>query len=102
MRSSHAVGQITGHELRPASRPASVPMPGLGTIAGISERPEGGHEAWFGYTDHTTPPRSTTTTHATRHHVVVGTARPGSSTSLTCSTEQVTYPSKDGTRCACS
>ena len=33
----------------------TVPMPGLGTVAGISERPEGGHESWFGYTDHTTP-----------------------------------------------
>ena len=32
-----------------------MPLPGLGSIGGIVERPEGGHEAWFGYTDHTTP-----------------------------------------------
>ena len=31
-------------------------LPGLGTAGGLSERPEGGHEAWFGYTDYTTPP----------------------------------------------
>ena len=29
--------------------------PGSGSIGGVVERPEGGHEAWFGYTDHTTP-----------------------------------------------
>jgi prolyl oligopeptidase len=28
----------------------------LGTVTGITVRPEGGHEAWFGYTDHITPP----------------------------------------------
>ena len=31
-----------------------MPLPGLGTAGGASERPEGGHEAWFGYTDYTT------------------------------------------------
>ena len=40
----------------PASGSARSPLPGLGSIGGIVERPEGGHEAWFGYTDHTTPP----------------------------------------------
>ena len=39
----------------PASGRATVPLPGLGSIGGISERPEGGHEAWFGYTDYVTP-----------------------------------------------
>ena len=29
--------------------------PGVGTVGGLIERPEGGHEAWFGYTDHATP-----------------------------------------------
>ena len=40
---------------RPATRLGDVPLPGLGSIGGIVERPEGGHEVWFGYTDHTTP-----------------------------------------------
>ena len=30
-------------------------MPGVGLVSGIVERIEGGHEAWFGYTDHVTP-----------------------------------------------
>ena len=55
VRSNHAVGQIHRHELRTGRETGAVPMPGLGTVAGISDRPEGGHEAWFGYTDHTTP-----------------------------------------------
>jgi len=32
-----------------------VTLPGVGTVSGIAERPEGGHEAWFGYTDHAVP-----------------------------------------------
>ena len=32
-----------------------MPLPGLGTIGGLGERPEGGHESWFGYTDFATP-----------------------------------------------
>ena len=43
------------HDLRSGERVGTVPLPGLGAIGGISERPEGGHEAWFGYTDHATP-----------------------------------------------
>ena len=39
-----ATGEVTGR----------VPLPGLGTTGGISERPEGGHEGWFVYTDYTT------------------------------------------------
>ncbi len=48
----------------PASVTGTLALPGaghaggaarLGTIGGIIARPEGGHEAWFGYTDHTTP-----------------------------------------------
>ena len=40
---------------RPASGSATVPLPGVGSVGGVVERPEGGHEAWFGYTDHATP-----------------------------------------------
>ena len=57
-RSCCAAGPVTrwGRSRRTTcstgARSGSVPMPGLGTVAGLSERPEGGHEAWFGYTDH--------------------------------------------------
>ena len=51
----HAVSEVSVHDLRTGKRTGVVPLPGLGSIGGIGERPEGGHEAWFGYTDHTTP-----------------------------------------------
>jgi len=51
----HAMGEITTHSLLTGQRTGAVPLPGLGSVTGIAERPEGGHEAWFGYTDHVTP-----------------------------------------------
>lgn len=51
----HAMGEITVHDLATGARTASVPLPGLGSVSGLSERPEGGHEVWLGYTDHVTP-----------------------------------------------
>ena len=54
--SKHTVSEITIHSLETGERQSSIPLPGLGTVTGISVRPEGGHEAWFGYTDHVTPP----------------------------------------------
>ncbi len=51
----HAMSEITAHRLDDGSRTGSVPLPGLGSATGVHERPEGGHEAWFGYTDHVTP-----------------------------------------------
>jgi prolyl oligopeptidase len=51
----HAMGEISVHDLVSGARTGSVPVPGLGSVTGLSERPEGGHEAWFGYTDHVTP-----------------------------------------------
>ena len=39
---------------RRASEWARCRCPGWAPWAAISERPEGGHEAWFGYTDYTT------------------------------------------------
>ncbi|RAY11816.1 S9 family peptidase [Actinomadura craniellae] len=51
----HAISEITVHDLRNGTRIGTVPLPGLGSIGGIGERPEGGHEAWFAYTDNVTP-----------------------------------------------
>jgi prolyl oligopeptidase len=51
----HAMGEISVHDLATGNRTGAVPLPGLGSVTGLSERPEGGHEAWFGYTDHVTP-----------------------------------------------
>jgi prolyl oligopeptidase len=60
----HAISEITVHDLATGERTGTLALPGpggaasaarLGTMGGISERPEGGHEAWFSYTDTTTP-----------------------------------------------
>jgi prolyl oligopeptidase len=39
-----------------SGRIAGLPAPGTGSIAGVSAPPEGGREAWIGYTDYATPP----------------------------------------------
>jgi prolyl oligopeptidase len=51
----HAMSEISTHVLRSGERTGTVPLPGLGSVTGVAERPEGGHEAWFGYTDHVVP-----------------------------------------------
>ncbi|MGY2128333.1 prolyl oligopeptidase family serine peptidase [Blastococcus sp. SYSU DS0617] len=39
-----------------SGRLSDVPAPGSGSISGVVSRPEGGTEAWIGYTDYATPP----------------------------------------------
>jgi prolyl oligopeptidase len=92
----HALSEITVHDLATGDQVGQVPLPGAGTAGGTSERPEGGHEAWFVYTDYTTSSvvlrfdarDSTVSTWATA---------PGSVEVPAVSTRQVTYESKDGT-----
>ena len=92
----HALSEITVHDLATGEQVGQVPLPGLGTAGGASERPEGGHEAWFGYTDYTTSSvvlrfdarDSSLTTWATA---------PGSVQVPAVTARQVTYQSKDGT-----
>jgi prolyl oligopeptidase len=52
----HAISEVSVHDLATGERLSALALPGIGTVGGIGERPEGGHEAWFGYTDYTTPP----------------------------------------------
>ncbi|HEX3614088.1 MAG TPA: prolyl oligopeptidase family serine peptidase [Sporichthyaceae bacterium] len=92
----HAVSELTRHDLRTGEKLGTVPLPGLGSIGGISERPEGGHEAWFGYTDHTTP--------SSVHHYDARTdtttlwaQAPGQVEVPDVTTRQVSYTSRDGT-----
>ena len=96
VRSHHAVGRIHRHDLRSGAETGSVPMPGLGTVAGISDRPEGGHEAWFGYTDHITPP-SVYHYDAVADSTSLWASAPGTVDVPPAVSEQVVYRSKDGT-----
>ncbi|GGO22261.1 prolyl endopeptidase [Microbispora rosea subsp. aerata] len=52
----HAVSEITVHDLADGRELGRVPLPGSGDAGPFSVRPEPGHEAWFAYCDHTTPP----------------------------------------------
>ncbi|HSZ41586.1 MAG TPA: prolyl oligopeptidase family serine peptidase [Trebonia sp.] len=93
----HAVGEITVHDLATGDRLGTLDLPGIGTVGGLAERPDGGHEAWFGYTDYTTPPRILRYDARTRA-VDTWATPPGTAASPPAvSTRQVTYHSTDGT-----
>jgi prolyl oligopeptidase len=96
----HAVSEITVHDLATGQRRGTVSPPGadgrLGTISGLSERPEGGHEAWFGYTDYGTP--VTVYHYDTRSGAVAEWARaPGSAEIPAVDSALVSFRSADGT-----
>ncbi|MEV0383068.1 prolyl oligopeptidase family serine peptidase [Nonomuraea sp. NPDC050643] len=92
----HAISEITVHDLATGERLGEVPTPGLGTIGGLSEHPEGGHEAWFGYTDNTTPP-TIQRYDASTGETTLWAASPGAVEVPAVRTEQVVYRSSDGT-----
>src|SRR5262245_15295247 len=100
----HAVSEITVHDLASGERRGAVAVPGpdpagtghLGSVSQLTERPEGGHEAWFAYTDHSTP--VTIYRDDARTGEVRPWARaPGTARIPPVSARQVTYRSADGT-----
>jgi prolyl oligopeptidase len=103
----HALSEITVHDLATGERLGAVGLPGpggpgstgasrLGTVGQITERPEGGHDLWLAYTDHTTP--VTVYRYDARSGEVSLWARPPGSVAIPAvSTSLVTYPSADGT-----
>ena len=96
----HAVGEVTVHDLRTGERIGSgagiVPLPGLGSITALSERPEGGHEAWLGYTDHVTA-SSVYRYDATTGETSLWATAPGTVDVPEIHARQVEYASADGT-----
>lgn len=92
----HAISEITVHDLETGERIGSVPTPGLGSIGGIVERPEGGHEAWFGYTDNVTP-SSVLRYDARTGETTLWASAPGTVEVPEIETRQVVYTSRDGT-----
>ena len=92
----HAVSEVTVHQLRSGARTGLVPVPGLGSLGGLIERPEGGHEAWFGYTDHVTP-SSVYRYDARTGDVTLWANAPGTVETPPIHVSQVPYRSKDGT-----
>ena len=105
-RTRHAVSEVSVHDLASGELVSALELPGIGSVGGIAERPEGGHEAWFSYTDYTTPPV------VLRYDAAAGTlgtwaAAPGAGALNTgarddggapvVTASQVTYHSADGT-----
>ena len=92
----HAISKLSVHDLATGERLTDVELPGLGSIGGLSERPEGGHETWFGYTDHTTPAK---VLHydALSGELTTWADSPGTVEVPAVRSRQVTYRSKDGT-----
>ncbi len=95
-RTRHAIGELTVHELATGRPTQAVPLPGLGTVGGLRERPEGGHEAWLAYTDHSAPVRILRFD-ATSGETDVWRRSPGTVSVPTIRAEQVPYYSADGT-----
>src|ERR1700689_3854532 len=92
----HALSEITVHDLATGEPLGPVPLPGLGTVGATSERPEGGHEAWFVYTDYTTP--SVVLRFDARDSTVSNWAiAPGQVQVPAVEAQQVSYSSADGT-----
>ncbi|WP_367123852.1 prolyl oligopeptidase family serine peptidase [Streptomyces phytohabitans] len=55
VRTRHAVCELALRDALTGAPAGTVPLPGQGTVTGLTARPEPGHEAWFAYTDHVTP-----------------------------------------------
>jgi len=97
-RTRHAISEVSVHDLATGEFLRALELPGIGTVGGVGERPEGGHEAWFGYTDYTTPAV------VLRYDAITGTldtwaAPPGAADRPPAVTaSQVTYRSEDGTQ----
>jgi prolyl oligopeptidase len=93
----HAISEITVHDLETGRRIGEVPTPGLGSIGGIGERSEGGHEAWFGYTDSTTPAAVYRYDAATGETTLWAAAPGAVDVPADIQARQLTYKSYDGT-----
>jgi prolyl oligopeptidase len=92
----HAVSEISVHALESGARRGAVELPGVGSIGGLVTRPEGGHEAWFSYTDQTAPPHVYRLDGRTLTSSVYA-APPGTVEVPAVTTRQITFESKDGT-----
>jgi prolyl oligopeptidase len=55
-RTLHAVGGVQVHDRSTGALRAEAPLPGPGSVVGLTARREGGDEVWIGYSDFTTPP----------------------------------------------
>jgi prolyl oligopeptidase len=93
----HAVGRVTVHDRADGRLRGEVALPEPGAVAGVTTRPEGGDEAWIGYTDFTTPARVYRYSTSARTLEVWARA-PGEVEVKGVTATQETYRSADGTQ----
>jgi len=92
----HAVSELAVHDLGSGERRGSVALPGMGSVVALRDRRDGGCEAWFTYTDFTSP--ATVYRFDGRDGGVTLWARPpGAVTMPALAARQVEYASKNGT-----
>ncbi|MFD0800613.1 prolyl oligopeptidase family protein [Streptomonospora algeriensis] len=92
----HAISEVTVHTLATGERRGSVELPGLGSVGGLMARPEGGHRAWFGYSDTASPP-AVYAYDARTGEVSLWASAPGAPEVPDVRTEQLVFTSRDGT-----
>jgi prolyl oligopeptidase len=95
-RARHAISEVSVHDLAFGDQIGQLDLPGLGTVGSLTERPEGGHEAWLVYTDYATPGV------VLRYDAAAGTTHewqraPGAVEIPAVTAEQIAYRSADGT-----
>jgi prolyl oligopeptidase len=92
----HSVGELTLHDLATGEKLRDIALPGVGTLGGLVEQPDGGPIAWFVYTDYTTQPHVYTVDGRTGEVELYATP-PGLVDVPRVHSRQVTYTSADGT-----
>ncbi|MDX6258025.1 MAG: prolyl oligopeptidase [Frankiales bacterium] len=92
----HATSELTVHTLETGALLRSVELPGVGAMGGIGSRPEGGTEAWLGWTGFATP-SCVLRYDAVADSLEVWAEPPGKVDVPPVSSQVVTYTSKDGT-----
>jgi prolyl oligopeptidase len=95
-RVRHTISVVGVHDLVTGRWLRDVPLPGLGSVGSLAVRPDGGHEAWFSYTDSLTP--------GSIHHYDARTgattlwaAAPDAAPVPDAETHEIVYRSADGT-----
>jgi prolyl oligopeptidase len=96
LRTRHAVAEVVLADLATGADAGTVPVPGLGSVTGLTSRRDGGHELWIGWTDHVTPP-AVYRYDASTDRVALDEAAPGTVEAPRVHRRQVEYTSRDGT-----
>jgi len=95
LRCRHALSELALHDLATGELLDAVPVPGPGTISGLTGHP-GRPRAWFSYTDFRTPP-TVYTFDIPNGELAEWAGPPGATAPASTEVRQVTYASADGT-----